>query len=50
VRALQQDGAEVVFASHARVLPARPPRAVAAELVARPDGEFQVRSSERKTV
>jgi len=39
-----------VFAPHARVLrPPAPPRAVAEELVARPDGKYQVRSAERQT-
>jgi hypothetical protein len=42
--------AEAVFAAHARVRhPAPPPRAVAEELVSRPDGGFQVRSAERHT-
>ena len=37
-RALQRAGAEAVFAPHARVLRPPPPRAVAEELVAQPDG------------
>lgn len=50
MRALQRAGAEAVFAPHARVLRAPPPpQAVAEELVARPDGGFQVRSAERHT-
>ena len=49
--AVQRAGAEAMFAPHARVLRAPPPpRAVAEELVARPDGGFQVRSAQRQTL
>ena len=50
-RAVQRNGAEAVFAPHARVLRAPPPpQAVAEELVARPGGGFQVRSAQRQTL
>jgi hypothetical protein len=41
---------EAVFAPHARVLRAPPPRAVAEELVMRPGGGFQLRSSQSHTM
>ena len=49
-RILQLAGAEAVFAAHARVQRAPPPRVAGEELVAQPGGGFRMRSSERHTL